>query len=88
MAIARRIDHCSPGVNPSHCLLPSLPFASDLHMIYHSSTNGIYVTGLAHAYPQHSFGPKEFEGYVTRLYSDYNKSPGYIRTRKVEVYSC
>jgi type III polyketide synthase len=27
-----------------------------------------YIAGLAHSYPQYSFGPKEFEDYVARLY--------------------
>jgi type III polyketide synthase len=56
-------------------------------MINHSSTNAIYVTGLAHAYPQHSLGPKEFEENIARLYPNHTTSPGYIHTREIEMNS-
>ncbi|KAF1918633.1 thiolase-like protein [Ampelomyces quisqualis] len=40
------------------------------------STGGVYVTGLAHAYPQYAFGNNEFSDLIARLYPHHSTSPG------------
>jgi hypothetical protein len=47
-------------------------------MVRPINTSSLYITGLSHAYPEHSYGPKEFEDVVKRLYPQYATSPGYV----------
>ncbi|KAH3912494.1 hypothetical protein HBI56_205790 [Parastagonospora nodorum] len=52
-------------------------------MVHKINSSGLYITGLAHAYPEHSFGPDEFQDYVARLYPEYRTSPGLQKLMKL-----
>jgi hypothetical protein len=43
------------------------------------STHALYITGLAHTYPQYSLGAQEFNDLIVRLYPDHHKNLGYIQ---------
>ncbi|KAF1355789.1 thiolase-like protein [Lizonia empirigonia] len=44
-----------------------------------SSTNAIYIAGLAHAYPKYSQTQEQFADLITRLCPEYITSPGFQR---------
>jgi hypothetical protein len=54
-------------------------------MVYQTSPSSLYVTGLSHAYPQHSYGPKDFDDLVKRLYPEYATSPGYVHVSQLPL---
>lgn len=45
-------------------------------MSHVANTDGLYVTGLAHAYPPHSYGPEQFEDIIQNLYPNWSTTPG------------
>ncbi|KAH8732046.1 thiolase-like protein [Phaeosphaeriaceae sp. PMI808] len=45
-------------------------------MAYENNTSSLYITGLAHAYPSHSYSPEEFHELIERLYPNHTSSLG------------
>ncbi|KAF2826656.1 thiolase-like protein [Ophiobolus disseminans] len=60
-------------------------------MVRSLNIRSLYITGLAHEYPSHSFGRKDFENLIKKLYPTYSTSLGLKKlvqlNRKTQIRS-
>jgi hypothetical protein len=66
-----KVYFCSAFINFLHSF-----HTLSIDMVSATQHASLYITGIGHEYPSYSYGPQEFENVISRLYPQFETSPG------------